>query len=57
MALACLTSPADGLRAGLASSGFMNGHFAEFCASGGSPWPKPLSAPVQSSRLNQSPLS
>ncbi len=37
MALAALTSLADGLRAGLASSGFMNDHFAAFASSGGSP--------------------
>ena len=35
----------------------MKGHFALLSAEGGSPWPKPLSAPVQSRVLNQSPLS
>src|SRR4051794_10103885 len=51
------TSVADGFRAGLASSGFMYCHLASLSVFGGRPWPNPLSAPVQSSMLNQSPES
>ena len=54
---ALATWAAVGLSAGSASSGFWNGHLASLSALGGRPCPKPLSAPVQSSVLNQSPES
>ncbi|MNW57337.1 hypothetical protein D3C74_351340 [compost metagenome] len=50
-------SCAPGLSAGLASRGAMSGHFSPLSASSGSPLPNPLSVPVQSIALYQSPES